>query len=145
MCDIVRKLNLADEVLNVSGDEAVQQVRALTGGHGCERSFDCSGHPAGRLVAIQAARKWGKIVFVGEESTVTFAPSTDLMHDQKTVYGSWVTNIQNMELLVEKLDEWKINPEIIVTDRLPLEEAGKGFELMANGGCGKVAVTFDID
>ncbi len=144
-CDIVKKLGLADEVVNASGEAAVSKIREITGGHGCERTFDCSGHPAGRLVAVQAARKWGKIVFVGEESTVTFAPSTDLMHDQKTIYGSWVTSIQNMELLVEKLDEWKINPEIIVTDRLPLKDAGKGFELMASGECGKVAVTFDID
>ncbi len=144
-CDIVRRLGLADEIISASGDEAVKEIKEATGGHGCEKSFDCSGHPAGRLVAIQGARKWGSIAFVGEGSTIGFEPSRDIIHDQKTIYGSWVTNIQNMELLVEKLDEWKINPEIIVTDRLPLEDAGKGFELMANGECGKVAVTFDID
>ncbi len=144
-CDIVKKMGLADEVLCGSGDEVVNQIRDLTGGHGCERAFDCSAHPAGRLVAIQGARKWGKIAFVGEGGTVAFEPSRDIIHDQKTIFGSWVTNIQNMELLVEKLDEWKINPDVTVTDRFKLEDAGEAYKLMASGECGKVAITFDID
>ena len=31
------------------------------------------------------------MVFVGEGSTVSFAPSEDIMHKQITLYGSWVT------------------------------------------------------
>ena len=72
----------------------------LTGGYGVERAFDASGSDKGRLTAIQATRKWGKIALVGEGGTLTLSPSYDMIHDQKTVYGSWVTSIWLMEDLV---------------------------------------------
>ncbi|MGA7882980.1 MAG: alcohol dehydrogenase, partial [Terrimicrobiaceae bacterium] len=64
-------------------------------------------------------------------------------HDQKTVYGSWVTSIWLMEDLVERIVRWKIHPEDLVTHRFPLEKADEAYSLMASGKCGKVAVVFD--
>ncbi|MFW5683842.1 MAG: alcohol dehydrogenase, partial [Spirochaetota bacterium] len=75
--------------------------------------------------------------------TVQFNPSPDIIHEQKTIYGSWVTNIWRMEELVERLVRWGIHPHDLVTHRFPLEEAGAAYELMAGGKCGKVAVVFD--
>jgi len=71
------------------------------------------------------------------------APSPDMIHDQKTVYGSWVTSIWRMEELVERLARWKIHPANLITHRFPLEKAGEAYALMASGNCGKVAVCFD--
>jgi threonine dehydrogenase-like Zn-dependent dehydrogenase len=64
-------------------------------------------------------------------------------HDQKTIYGSWVTSIWLMEDLVERIVRWKIHPEELVTDRFPLEKADEAYALMASGKSGKVAVVFD--
>src|SRR5260370_10605246 len=97
----------------------------------------------GRLTAIQATRKWGKITLVGEGGTLGLSPSPDLIHDQKTVYGSWVTSIWLMEDLVERIVRWKIHPEDLVTNRFPLEKANEAYALMATGKSGKVAVVFD--
>ena len=63
-----------------------------------------------------------------------------MIHEQKTVYGSWVTSTWLMEELVERLVRWKLHPEEIVTHRFPLEQAGEAYALMASGKCGKVAV-----
>jgi len=82
-------------------------------------------------------------VFLGEGGTVEFEPSRDIIHDQKTIYGSWVTNIWRMEELVERLVRWNIRPESLITHRFRLSEAGKAYSLMASGKCGKVAVVFD--
>ena len=133
---------LCDHVL-LSDGEALEKIKALTGGEGVERAVDCSGNTHGRQLAIRAARKWGKIVFIGEGGTVEFNPSPDIIHEQKTVYGSWVTNIWRMEELVERLVRWGIHPEDLVTHRFPLEKASEAFSLMAEGKCGKVAVVFD--
>jgi len=70
-------------------------------------------------------------------------PSYDMIHDQKTVYGSWVTSIWLMEDLVERIVRWNIHPEDLVTDRFPLEKADEAYALMASGKSGKVAVVFD--
>ncbi len=140
--DIAKKLGLFDEVLE-AGPDNVTQIMDLTGGMGVERSVDCSANDKARLTCIQATRKWGKIVFLGEGGTCSFSPSPDIIHDQKTIYGSWVTNIWRMEELVERLVRWQIRPEDLITHRFALEQAAEAYALMASGKCGKVAVCFD--
>jgi threonine dehydrogenase-like Zn-dependent dehydrogenase len=140
--ELARELKLCDEVL-VSSPDNVAQVRALTGGNGVEKAIDCSANDKARLTAIQATRKWGKICFLGEGGTVSFQPSPDIILDQKTIYGSWVTNIWRMEELVERIVRWNIHPEILITHRFTLDKAGDAYSLMASGKCGKVAVVFD--
>jgi len=140
--ELARKLKLCDEVL-VSGSENVPQVLALTDGNGVEKAIDCSANDKARLTCIQATRKWGKICFLGEGGTVSFQPSPDIIHDQKTIYGSWVTNIWRMEELVERIVRWNIHPDILITHRFTLDKAAEAYSLMASGKCGKVAVVFD--
>lgn len=141
-CRLARDKGLADDVL-VSGPETLAAVLKLTGGQGVERAVDCSGHTDGRQLAIRAARKWGKIAFVGEGGTVSFNPSPDIIHDQKTIYGSWVTSIWKMEELVAKLVRWGLHPEDLVTHRFTLDRVEEAYRLMAGGKCGKVAVVYD--
>jgi threonine dehydrogenase-like Zn-dependent dehydrogenase len=137
--DIALRLDLCDSVFT-AGSENVDQVRELTGGQGVERAIDCSANAEARATAIRATRKWGKMVMVGEGGTVTFNPSPDIIHDQKTIYGSWVTSTWLMEELVERLVRWNLHPEDIVTHRFPLEKADEAYKLMSSGRCGKVAV-----
>jgi threonine dehydrogenase-like Zn-dependent dehydrogenase len=137
--DIALRLGLCDFVL-AAGPDNVNEVRKLTGGNGVERAVDCSGQADARAVAIRATRKWGKMVMVGEGGTVTINPSPDIIHDQKTIFGSWVTSIWLMEELVERLVRWNLHPEDIVTHRFSLDQVSDAYELMASGRCGKVAV-----
>ena len=139
---IAKKLNLFVEVLK-AGPQNVSEVRNLTGGFGAERAVDCSANDKARLTCIQSARKWGKIVFLGEGGRCSFQPSPDIIHDQKTIYGSWVTNLWRMEELVERLVRWQIHPEDLITHRFALEKVSEAYSLMASGKCGKVAVVFD--
>ena len=137
--DLALKLGLCDVVLS-SGADNVAQVRDLTNGYGVERAVDCSANADARATAIRATRKWGKIVMIGEGGTVSFNPSPDIIHDQKTIYGSWVTSTWLMEEMVERLVRWNLHPEEIITHRFSLEQASDAYALMASGRCGKVAV-----
>ncbi len=139
---IARDLNLFDVVLKAS-NKNTQQIKELTGGMGVEKSIECSASKSARLTSIQAARKWGKIVFLGEGGSCEFDPSPDIIHDQKTIYGSWVTNIWRMEELVERIVRWGIHPEELITHRFTLDKAADAYSLMSQGFCGKVAVVFD--
>ena len=140
--DIAKEKGLADAVF-LSDADALKKIQDLTGANGVERAVDCSGNTYGRQLAVRATRKWGKIVLIGEGGTMDLNPSPDLIHDQKTVYGSWVTNIWRMEELVERIVRWNIHPEDLVTHRFKLDNASEAFALMAEGKCGKVAVVFD--
>ncbi|MDR1531453.1 MAG: zinc-binding dehydrogenase [Clostridiales bacterium] len=141
-CALAKEKELADHIF-VSDGGTLSAVMELTKGGGVEKSVDCSGHTLGRQLAIRAAAKWGKIVFLGEGGTVEYNPSPDMLHSQKTIYGSWVTSIWRMEELVNKLAHWEIHPEDLVTHRFPLEKADQAYRLMAEGNCGKVAVVFE--
>jgi threonine dehydrogenase-like Zn-dependent dehydrogenase len=140
--ELARKLGLCDDVL-ASGPDNVAQVRELTAGRGVERAVDCSANPEARATAIRATRKWGKIVLLGEGGAVEFQPSPDIIHDQKTIYGSWVTSTWLMEELVERLVRWNLHPADLITHRFALDHVARAYALMASGRCGKLAVCFD--
>jgi threonine dehydrogenase-like Zn-dependent dehydrogenase len=137
--ELAKKLGLCDVVVK-AGPDNVSEVLDATGGRGVEKAVECSANAQARAVAIRATRKWGKIVMIGEGGTVTFNPSPDIIHEQKTIYGSWVTSTWLMEELVERLVRWGLHPEEIITHRFKLDDAGEAYALMASGRCGKVAV-----
>lgn len=135
-------LGLADGAV-VFGDAAYDELMEASQGYGYERAIDCSGNTDGRRLAIRVTRKWGRIVFLGEGGTVEPNPSPDILHDHKTIYGSWVTSIWKMEELVERLVRWGLHPERLVTHRFPLEKVSEAYQIMDQGKCGKVAVVSD--
>ena len=140
---LARDLGLVDYAFN-SADVAAceKQILEVTDGYGCERAVDCSANAEARAMAIRMTREWGKMAMVGEGGDVTFSPSSDIMHGQKTIYGSWVTSLWRMEELVERLVRWGIHPDKLITHRFELKDVDKAYALMASGHCGKVAVIF---
>ena len=48
-----------------------------------------------------------------------------------------------MEDLVERLVEWKLRPEVIVTHRFPLEEAAEAYRVADAGQSGKVCLVME--
>ena len=139
---LAKDLGLVDHVLAADGS-ALAKIKDLTEGRGCEASIDCSGAPAGRLLAIQATRQWGRCALVGEGNKVEFDVSPLLIHPQITLYGSWVTSLKHLEELIERLQRWGLHPDVTCTHRLPLEKAAKAYDLADKGQVGKVAICFD--
>lgn len=140
--EIAKGLNLFDFVFK-SDDKALDNILAVTGNKGVEKSVDCSANDMGRQLSIRATKSYGSIAFVGEGGTCTFNPSPDIIHGQKTIYGSWVTSLWKMEDLVDKLERWGIHPDELITHKFTLDKASQAYELMASGKCGKVAVVFE--
>ncbi len=124
-------------------DKALEQIKEITDGRGCEASIDCSGAPAGRLLALKGTRQWGRCAFVGEGNKVEFDVSPVLIHEQITLYGSWGTSLKHLQDLVERLDRWGIHPDKTCTDRLPHSEAEKAYQLADEGRTGKVCIVYE--
>ncbi len=141
--ELAHKLGIADVVMPGDDGQELAELREKTGGHGFEVCIDCSGNAQARHLCLEAARDWGRIVFVGEGGTVSFAPSPLLIHKQLTLYGSWVCSIQQMEELVERLVRWNLHPGIMVTHTFPLARAKEAYELFDSGQTGKVAITWE--
>jgi threonine dehydrogenase-like Zn-dependent dehydrogenase len=131
-----------EEIVMPDGD-ALENLLALTDGHGYEVAIDCSGAAPARKLCLEAAREWGRVVYVGEGGTVEFAPSPLLIHKQLTLHGSWVCSIGQMEELVEKLATWQLHVDQIVTHRFELSQAREAYELFDGGQSGKVLIEWN--
>ena len=89
-------------------------------------AVDCSGSAPGRRTALTSLARWGRLAFVGEGGDISFDVSHEVIHRQITLIGSWVTSVGRMTELLERLDVWKLHPEIVVSDRFDLDHAGSG-------------------
>ena len=139
--ELAARLGVADVV--TPGDGALAALQEKTAGHGFEVAIDCSGNAEARRLCLEAAREWGRVVYVGEGGTVAFEPSPLLIHKQLSLYGSWVCSVPQMEELVELLVRWDLHPDQMVTHRFTLDQAREAYETFDSGRTGKVAIVWD--
>src|SRR5471032_732282 len=90
-----------------------------------------------------APRENGDALFFWARAARWNSTRPDIIHDQKTIFGSWVTSTWLMEELVERLVRWNLHPADLVTHRFALDHVSDAYRLMASARCGKVAVCFD--
>ncbi|HKG56372.1 MAG TPA: zinc-binding dehydrogenase [Candidatus Limnocylindrales bacterium] len=136
--DLAKKHGLVDEAFDAEASP-LEAIRDASRG-GVEASVDASGAAAGRLLAIEALRDWGRVAFVGEGGNVDIAVSPMLIHKQIAVHGSWVTSLGHMAELLDRLVRWNLRPESIVTDRLPLDRVEDAYRIADKGDAGKVCI-----
>ncbi len=134
-------IRLVDHVLPFD-DNSLRAIQDLTGGTGCEASIDCSGVAAARLLALKGTRQWGRCGFVGEGGKIEFDVSPFLIHEQITLFGSWVTSRKHLSDLAEVLARMDVHPEATGGPQLPLAQAAKAYDLADKGQTGKVCVVF---
>ncbi|MDQ3437225.1 MAG: zinc-binding dehydrogenase [Actinomycetota bacterium] len=124
----------------MGGEGAVEEIRDLTDGRGTEVGMDCSGSAAGRRLCLEAARDWGRVVYIGEGGSVTFEPSPLLLHKQLTLHGSWVCGIHEMGDLLEHLSRKGLHPETTVTHTFSLSDTRQAYDTFDAGKTGKVEI-----
>ena len=137
--ELAIRLGLVDAALAADDANLPDAIRDATDG-GAEAAIDASGSGAGRRVALESLRDWGRCAFVGEGGDVSFPVSPLLIHRQVTLYGSWVTSLGHMAELLDRLVRWGLHPEDTVTDRYPLERASDAYALADAGASGKVCI-----
>jgi S-(hydroxymethyl)glutathione dehydrogenase / alcohol dehydrogenase len=74
-----------------AGPNAVDEIRALTGGRGADYVFEAIGIPAVQEEALRAARPGGMIILAGISpvGSATNLPGAVLTRQEKTVAGSY--------------------------------------------------------
>jgi threonine dehydrogenase-like Zn-dependent dehydrogenase len=140
---LAEQMQLADHVLAADAEDLQAQLLEATQGRGVEVAIDCSGNAEARRLCLEQAREWGRVVYVGEGGTVSFAPSPLLIHKQLTLHGSWVCSVPQMIDLVEHLVRWNLHPDQLVTHRFSLDQAREAYEIFDGGKTGKVAIVWE--
>src|SRR3712207_9458112 len=91
--------------------------------------FRSSGSAGGRVLCLEVAREWGRVVYLGEGGSVTLEPSPLLLHKQLTLHGSWVCGIFEMGALLEHLARKRLHPEATVTHSFTLSQTKQAYEI----------------
>jgi L-iditol 2-dehydrogenase len=125
-------------VLDPREASTVQQIMDLTHGRGVDCSLDCSGTVAAQRLCIDATRRKGKVVFVGEcNDELPIRVSPDMIRKGLTIIGSWHYNLRLFPQIVQVIQQSPII-DLLVSHVLPMSRIQEAFELCASHQCAKV-------
>lgn len=127
----------ASEIIDARRDDSVSAVRDLTGGFGAECTMDCSGTAVARSAAIKSARKWGRVVFLGEGGDVTIDVSNDMNRKQLSVFGSWTFSKNGQAACARFASERKLDIDSLFTHSWALQDAHEAYRLFDTQTTGK--------
>lgn len=119
----------ADLTLDPLDPGALAALREFSHGDGLSVAIDCSGSPAGQNMALDAARPFAKVAFVGESRETTIRPSEQLIRKQLTLMGSWYFGIAEYAEIADILVEKNIDLSILATHTFSLDEAPEAFRM----------------
>lgn len=144
------RLTAGSEVINVKETDAVEAIRALTGGRGADVCIDAVGMEANRTfmdkaanvlhgeagsiavlkLAISAVRRGGSISILGVYGMpYDNFPIGQIFDKGITIHSGQALVHRYIDELIGWLDEDKIKLDDIITHRLPLADAAKGYQV----------------
>lgn len=126
----------ADATVDARSDDVVAAIRELTGG-GADCTMDTTGLAQGRSWAIKSARKWGRVVFIGEGGDVTIDVSNDLLRKQLSLFGSWTFSKNGQADCARFVSERRVDVDGLFTHSWLLEEADEAYRTFDTQSTGK--------
>ena len=127
----------ATHTVDASKENALEAVKALTGGDGTEYAFEAIGNVDAARQVFDMVRPGGTAVIVGmmPMGSEISVPGPDFLQEKKligSVYGSTRFR-EHMPRLVDMFLQGRLNLSGLVSERMPLAEVNRAFELMKTG------------
>lgn len=123
----------ADVVINPGKEDAVQKIKDMTDGYGCDVYIEATGHPSSVIQGLSMIRKLGRFVefsvFSGE-TTVDWS----IIGDRKEldILGAHLSPYC-FEPVIDWIGSGKLPTEGVVTHQYPLEKWEEAFETAGKG------------
>lgn len=129
----------AEAVLDPRDPECLGKIRDLTQGTGVDAALDCSGVPQAHRLCIDAARRKGRVAFVGECGDTTFLRvSDDMIRKGLTVFGSWHYNRARVPAVFDVVRRMRSEIGLLVSHVMSMSRVQEAFEISASHDCGKI-------
>lgn len=116
----------ATEALLASGGELAQRVKALTDGHGAAVVFEAVGRDETVTAAVDAVRKGGTVVLVGNITPEVTLPLQKVVSRQIRLQGSCASCGEYPEA-IELVSSGRIRVKPLITAVAPLEDGARWF------------------
>jgi S-(hydroxymethyl)glutathione dehydrogenase/alcohol dehydrogenase len=137
----------ATDVVDAGDADALEQIRALTGGRGADYVFEAAGNRAALRLSVEAVRRGGSVVWLGklgvnEEASFRWGA---LMGEKRIVRSSYgnARPQRDFPWIVDAYMKGAIKLDELVTARIGLREINDGFAALARGEGIRTVVSFD--
>lgn len=142
---LARQLGATD-TFNAGSPDAVEEIRAATGG-GVEFAFEMAGSVHAMDLAYRITRRGGTTVTAGlPPPTHIFAlPQVNLVAEERTVKGSYIGTCvpaRDLPRYIELYRRGKLPVDRLMSSRLKLDEINLGFDLLHEGKAVRQVVVF---
>lgn len=127
---------LGADVTLAAGGDIPGSLRAANRGRLADLVIVCTGAPAAFMQAMQAVDRGGTILcFATTDPGVTLpVPINDFWRNEIKLMPSYGNSPKDAVIAIELIRSGRVKVGEMITHRLPLREAGKGFALVAAGG-----------
>ncbi len=136
----------ATHVVNGAKENAVEAVRAITGGEGVDASFEALGRPETFIQASEVLRDGGRMVAIGIAPGTTTAPLeiTRLVRRSQRIIGSYGARTRtDMPKLLALAGKGVVQPSAIISRRLGLDDVDQAYkDLSAGQMIGRAIIQF---
>ncbi len=138
----------AHHAVDPADDDAIEQVRAMTGGAGVDVAVELAGSARALRFAFDIAKRGGTAVTAGlpHPSQELSIPATLLTVSEKTVRGSYVGSCvpkRDIPRFADLMMSGAMPIEKLMTHKIRLEEINEGFERLAAGEAIRQVIVFD--
>jgi L-iditol 2-dehydrogenase len=134
--DIAKKLGL--ETLNVEKESLEERVMEETEGRGADIAFVAVGAPPAVKQATQIIKKRGTVIVVGIFGQEAPLDMTWLVRRELKIHGAYDAKPENFPQSISLISRGLIDVDSVLTHKLSLDEAEKGFRVAIDKIGGKV-------
>jgi threonine dehydrogenase-like Zn-dependent dehydrogenase len=137
----------ANRIINVNNEDAMEAVMEETHGLGADLIIESSGNVDGPQMAIEMAKRMGKILLLGFPDGPVNANFSTLGKDNKSIYTVRGEGWANVGRAISLLESDRISLKPLATHAFPLEEIEEAFQAFTQriGGAIKVIVKPNAD
>lgn len=115
-----------EDALRATGEELVRQVEAMTGGLGADAVFEAVGKNETVNVAIDCARKGGRVTLIGNVTPTVTLPLQKVVSRELRLQGSAASSGEYPRAM-EWMKEGKIRVKPLISAIAPLKEGPEWF------------------
>lgn len=133
----------ADFVVDASQEDISEIVQKVSGGAGADVVYECAGASASLDLCWKAARREGTLAQVGIYPGPIETDLNNVVMKELRLIGSFGYVWTSWRRALRLLSESKINADILISHRLPLQRFDEAFQITQDGTATKVI--FDLE
>jgi 2-desacetyl-2-hydroxyethyl bacteriochlorophyllide A dehydrogenase len=132
----------ADLIVNVEKEDPVSRVHEITGREGgLDLVFEATGNPKSVSQALEMVKPGGAVLLIGIHSGLAEFDPTPMVRGRKSLIGVYAFEAETWHRALLLISSGLVDPQSMITHRMPLERAREGFELARKKEAAKVVFT----